>query len=63
VFELSQNFENELFLKTRMDRHHWGIATSKSEALQVLNEGSAEEFGLSLFFNGSWLGAFGHESP
>ena len=27
-----------------MDRHHWGMVTSESEALQVLNKGSAGEF-------------------
>jgi hypothetical protein len=41
----------------RKDRQHWGIVTPESEALQVLNKDSAREFGLYLFFDGSWLGA------
>ena len=47
-------------MKTRIDRHHWGMVTLESEALQVLNRGSAGEFRLSLFFDGSWPLAMCH---
>jgi hypothetical protein len=42
----------------KIDRHHWRMVTSESEALQVLNKCSAGEFGLSLFLMTAVLEVF-----
>jgi hypothetical protein len=50
--------EDWVILKMKIDRHHWRMVTSESEALQVLNKCSAGEFGLSLFLMTAVLEVF-----